>query len=118
MSARPKFLSVNDYMASVDRKPRSILQEIRRLAKEAVPEAVACISYQMPALKLQRVFFYYAAFKKHIGVYPPVKGDSAIAEELLPYRGEKGNLQFPIDKPIPYSLITRVAETLAREYSE
>ena len=118
MGNRPKFLNVDDYLASVDPESRSILQEIRRLAKKAVPEAVECLSYQMPALKLRQVFFYYAAFKKHIGIYPPVKGNSALAAELLPYRGEKGNLHFMKNKPIPYSLIKNVIETLAKEYSE
>ena len=118
MGDKPKFLNVDDYLASVDPESRLILQAIRRLAKQAVPQAVECISYQIPALKLRRVFFYYAAFKKHIGIYPPVKGDSVLAQELLPYRGEKGNLQFMKNQPIPYSIIKKVIESLAKEYSE
>lgn len=118
MRAIQKFLTVEDYLASVDPESRLILQEIRQLAKKAVPEAVECISYQMPALKRRKVFFYFASFQKHIGIYPPVKGDSVLADELFPYRGKKGNLQFMKNKPIPYSLIKRVAEALAKEYSE
>lgn len=117
MAARQKFLTVEDYLASVDPESRLILQEIRQLAKKAVPEAVECISYQMPALKLRKVFFYFASFQKHIGIYPPVKGDPGLAEALLPYRGERGNLQFMKHKPIPYALIKRVVEAHAKEYS-
>ena len=72
----------------------------------------------MPAFKLDRVFFFFAAFKTHIGIYPPVKGDPALQKELLPYRGEKNNLKFPLDEPIPYELIGRVAVALSRERTE
>lgn len=118
MMGRPKFQDVDDYLASVDPESRLILQEIRRIAKQAVPKAIECIGYQMPALKLQKTFFYFASFKNHIGIYPPVKGDARLKEELFPYRGPKGNLQFRKDKPIPYSLIERVVEALVKEYSE
>jgi len=115
MGARPTFLTVEEYLASVDPESRAILQDIRQMAKQAVPEAVECISYQMPALRLRKVFFYFASFQKHIGIYPPVKGDPGLAEALLPYRGPKGNLQFPKQKPIPTALIQRVVEALAKE---
>ncbi len=82
-----------------------------------VPEAVETISYQMPAFRLKRIFFYFAAFKKHIGVYPPVSGDDDLMQALLPYRNDKGNLKFPLDQPMPYDLIGRVAEALARQHS-
>ncbi len=51
---------------------------------------------------------YFAAFKNHIGLYPPVRGDSDIAKAAAPYAGEKGNLRFPFDEPIPYDLIARI----------
>jgi len=118
MATKQKFTTIDEYLASVDPESRLILLEIRRLAKQAVPEAAECISYQMPALKLRKVFFYFASFKKHVGIYPPVKGDPSLVKELVPYRGEKGNLQFTKDKPIPCSLITRVVIALAKEYSK
>ena len=62
------------------------------------------------------MFFYFAAFKKHIGIYPPVKGSATLQKRLARYRGPKGNLQFPLDEPMPYALIAQVAKTLAREY--
>ena len=118
MSDTQKALGLDDYLAAIGTEQREILLEIRRTVMDAVPDACECISYRMPAFRLNKVFFYYAAFKKHIGVYPPVKGDPALCKDWLPYRGIKGNLQFPLNKPIPFPLIKRVAQALAKEYSD
>ena len=115
MSDRPKFSSIDEYIASASVGVRPILEDIRQVVRDRVPAATETIGYQMPAFRLGKVFFYFAAFKQHIGVYPPVKGDKDLQAALLPYRGEKGNLKFPLDQPIPYDLIGRVAAALARE---
>ena len=115
MSDRPKFSSMDAYIASAPAGVRPILEDIRQVVRERVPGATETIGYQMPAFRLGKLFFYFAAFKQHIGVYPPVKGDKDLQVALLPYRGEKGNLRFPLDQPIPYDLIGRVAAALARE---
>ncbi len=115
MSERPRFATVDEYLAAVPPAVRPILEEIRALVKRTVPDAQETISYQMPAFRRKRVFFFYAAFKNHIGIYPPLSGDEALLQELLPYRGEKGNLKFPLDQPIPYGLIARVAAALAQQ---
>lgn len=117
MEKQPKFTTIDDYVATLPRDSRFIVEEIRRIVKTKVPAAVETISYQLPAFKLDKVFIYFAAFKKHIGIYPPVRGDSKLQKALLPYRGEKGNLKFPLDEPIPYDLITCVVVALSREYS-
>ena len=91
-----------------------MLQEIRGIVKRTVPAATETISYRMPAFRLGRTFIYFAAFKSHIGIYPPVKGDKALAKALAPYRGPKGNLKFPLDRPMPYGLIARVVAALSR----
>ena len=114
MSERPRFATIDDYFATVSPEALPILEEIREIVHSVVPEAEETISYQMPAFRLKRIFFYFAAFKKHIGVYPPVHGDDDLMAALQPYRNEKGNLQFPLNQPIPYDLIGRVIETLAR----
>jgi uncharacterized protein YdhG (YjbR/CyaY superfamily) len=62
------------------------------------------------------VFIFFAAFKKHIGLYPPVKGDAKLVKETARYAGEKGNLQFPHSEPIPYELIGRIAKFKAEEH--
>jgi uncharacterized protein YdhG (YjbR/CyaY superfamily) len=62
----------------------------------------------MPAVRQHGILVYYAAFKHHIGLYPPVSGDAGIEQAIAPYAGEKGNLRFPFDAPIPYELIARI----------
>jgi uncharacterized protein YdhG (YjbR/CyaY superfamily) len=118
MEKHPKFTSIDGYLASLPHDEQLILTKIRRIVKAKVPAAIETISYQLPAFKLDKVFIYFAAFKKHIGIYPPVKGDGKLKKELLPYRGEKGNLKFPLDEPMPYELIGRVAAALSKEYSK
>jgi uncharacterized protein YdhG (YjbR/CyaY superfamily) len=116
MAERPKFASIDDYLASVSPESKIVLSEIRQLIREKVPNATEAISYQVPAFKLSRTFIYFAAFKKHIGIYPPVTGDKTLSDELLPYAGDKGNLKFPLDQPMPYELIGRVVVALAKQY--
>jgi uncharacterized protein YdhG (YjbR/CyaY superfamily) len=72
----------------------------------------------MPAFRLGRTFFYFAAFKKHIGIYPPVTDDQQLISELAPFRNEKGNLAFPYDQDLPLTLIGRVATALAIQYGK
>jgi uncharacterized protein YdhG (YjbR/CyaY superfamily) len=105
------------YFATASAQSRPILEEIRRITERTVPGAKATISYQMPAFKTQRVFIYFAAFKNHIGIYPPVRADPSLESDLAPYRGEKGNLRFPLDRPMPYTLMERVIEALANQAS-
>ena len=96
---------------------RAELVRIRASVQAALPAAQPCISYGIGArLRLGKVFFYFAAFKRHIGVYPPVKGSAALQARLAPYRGPKGNLIFPLAKPVPHALIQEVALALASEY--
>jgi uncharacterized protein YdhG (YjbR/CyaY superfamily) len=117
MSARPTFSSMEDYFLAASPEARPVLEEIRRIVERTVPDAKPGISYQMPAFRRDRVMIYFAAFKNHIGIYPPVRGDAALESALLPYRGEKGNLRFPLDRPIPYGLIEEVVRALARQSS-
>lgn len=74
------------------------------------PEAGEVISYRMPAFKQLGILVYFAAFKNHIGLYPPVSGDARLEKSLEPYAGPKGNLKFPVDRPIPYALIRRIVK--------
>jgi uncharacterized protein YdhG (YjbR/CyaY superfamily) len=100
--------TVDEYIAAFPPEVRRILQRVRRVARAAAPEAREVISYRMPALKQNGVLVYFAAFKNHIGLYPPISGDADIAKAVAPYAGEKGNLRFPFDEPIPYDLIARI----------
>jgi len=112
--ATPK--NIDEYIAAFSPEVQSILEKIRSTIREAVPGAEEKISYQMPAFSLDGAFIYFAAFKRHIGVYPPVEGDQELRKAISPYAGEKGNLRFPLDEPIPYDLIRRVAKARAQEH--
>ena len=110
------FASHEAYFESVAPAVRPLLVSIQAEVAMLLPEATQCISYNMPAFRSKRVFFYFAAFKKLIGIYPPVTQDAALVRELAPCRGEKGNLSFPLDQPLPIELIGRIALALHREY--
>jgi uncharacterized protein YdhG (YjbR/CyaY superfamily) len=110
------FSSHDEYFASVSPEVMPLLTSIQAKVESLLPEASRCISYNMPAFRAKRVFFYFAAFKKHIGVYPPITQDAALIHELALYRGKKGNLSFPLNQPLPLDLIGRVAVALHLEY--
>jgi len=109
------FTTHDDYLATVAPQVRPLLDVIRAQVERVVPDAERCISYRMPAYRKGKVFFYFAAFRKHVGVYPPVT-DPALLEELAPWRGPKDNLIFPLNEPLPIDLIGRAAAALAGQY--
>lgn len=102
--------TVDEYIAAFSPEVQEILEKIRSVVRDAAPGAQEAISYQMPTFKLNGVLVHFAAFKNHIGVYPPIRGDAELEEAIAPYAGEKGNLRFPLDQPIPYDLIERIAK--------
>ena len=103
--------NIDDYITASSDRARPILRKIRSIVRKAAPDAVETISYGIPTFKLDgRTLIHFAAFKNHIGLYPPVKGDARIDKETKPYAGEKGNLKFPLDEPIPYDLIERIVK--------
>lgn len=116
MSTRPALTDINSYIAQADAAAKPVLEEIRKTIQQAVPDATETISYQMPAFKLGKTFIYFAAFKKHIGMYPPVKNDAELKQTLAPYANDKGNLKFYLHEPMPYALIARVALALKQQY--
>jgi uncharacterized protein YdhG (YjbR/CyaY superfamily) len=109
--------TIDDYIAAAAAASQPILRRLRRLVHEAVPSATEGISYQMPAFRTTGVFLYVAAFKAHIGIFPPVKGSATLQKRLARYRGPKGNLKFPLDEPMPYALITQAVKAAAREHA-
>jgi len=111
----PAPTDVDTYIATFPSKVRTILRKIRRTVRAAAPTAHEIISYRMPALRQRGVLVYYAAFKSHIGLFPPIKGDAKLEKAAARYAGEKGNLRFPLDEPIPYGLIRRLTQLRARQ---
>ena len=102
--------SIDEYIAGFAPDLQSILNKIRATIKSEAPAAEEIISYRMPAFRLHGILVYFAMFKKHIGLYPPVSGDTAIEKAIAPYAGPKGNLKFPLDQPIPFKLIRRIVK--------
>lgn len=106
---------IDRYIAACAPEVRPILKKLRAAIRRAAPrEAVELISYRMPALRLRGMLVYFAAFKKHIGLFPPVRGDARLSAALRKYAGPKGNLKFPLDEPIPYALIARIVKHQVR----
>lgn len=106
--------TVDEYIDAFAPEVRAILQKLRSTVREAAPGAEERISYRMPAFFQDGVLVYFAAFKKHIGLYPPVR-DPKLSKAIEPYAGPKGNLQFPLDRTLPYALIRRIVKSRLRE---
>ena len=103
-------MTIEEYIGAFPPKIRTILRRIRSTVRKAAPGAEEKISYRMPSFALNGSLVYFAAFKNHIGFYPPVRGDAALMKEVSVYAGEKGNLRFPLDEPIPYDLISKIVK--------
>lgn len=109
--------NIDEYIASFPPDVRALLERIRLTIRKAAPDAQETISYKMPTFTLSGNLVHFAAFKKHIGFYPPVnvKGDAKLEKAVSTYAGEKGNLRFPLDRPIPYGLIQRLAKLRVKQ---
>lgn len=114
-----KAKNVDEYITSYPKEVQNILVQIRATIKKAVPKAEEVISYGIPAFKLHgKGLIYFAAFKNHIGLYPAPRGNELFKKELSVYKGGKGTVQFPLDEPIPLSLITRIVKFKVKENIE
>ena len=109
---------VDDYIAGFPPEVQIIMYEIRRRITDAAPDAVEGMAYGMPGYKTHgKPLVYFAGYIKHIGFYATPTGHSAFAEELAHYKQGKGSVQFPLDKPFPYDLISRITVFRALENS-
>ena len=107
-----------EHLDSVQPEVRLRLEAIQAEVERRVPEAERCVGYGMPAYRQGRIFLYFAAFRKHIGIYPPVTEDKDIIRRTATHRGPKGNLSFSLQEPLPLTLIGDVAAALARQYGK
>ncbi|SRR5260370_1078348 len=107
--------SIDEYIVAFSPEVQAILERIRLAIAKAAPAAQQTISYRIPTFTLSGALVYFAAFKKHIGFYPPVRDDAGLEKALAPYAGEKGNLRFPLDQPIPYGLIERIVRLRVKQ---
>jgi len=104
------FSSIDEYIANFPAEVQKILGELRAVIKAAAPDAEERISYQIPTFTLKGNLVHFAAYKKHIGFYPTSSGIRAFKHDLSIYKGGKGTVQFPIDKPLPLELISKIVK--------
>jgi uncharacterized protein YdhG (YjbR/CyaY superfamily) len=107
--------SVNEYIATADPNAKKALREIRKTIKDAAPKAEEVISYQIPGYKYHGMLVFFAAWKNHISLYPAPWGAQSLKKEMAAYEGSKGTIKFPLDKPMPLSLIKKMVKYRVKE---
>jgi uncharacterized protein YdhG (YjbR/CyaY superfamily) len=119
MESKPgSYVSIDEYIALFPKDIQKILEELRATIKAAAPEAKEKISYQMPTFDLKGNLVHFAAHTNHIGFYPQPSGIEAFKDDLSMYESAKGSVQFPLDKPMPLKLITRIVKFRVAENLE
>ena len=117
--ATAKASSVDDYIAGFPNETQKVLEQIRTTIKKALPNSEETISYAIPTFKQKgKNVIYFAGYKNHVSIYPAPRGNEAFKKELSAYKGGKGTVQFPLDKPIPFSLITKIVKFRVKENDE
>jgi uncharacterized protein YdhG (YjbR/CyaY superfamily) len=110
MKEKITYTSIDEYISAFSPEIQEILQKLREVIKESAPDAKEKISYAMPTFEQHGNLVHFAAFKNHIGFYPAPEGINQFQEEVAEYHASKGTLQFPLGKPIPYELISRIVK--------
>jgi uncharacterized protein YdhG (YjbR/CyaY superfamily) len=116
MTLRTK--NLNPIQNYIDRHPKEVqrlLRQMRLTIQKAAPQAKETISYRIPSFTLNGSLVWFAAFKAHIGFYPKSSGIAAFQKELSVYKGAKGSVQFPLDKPLPLALVGRIVKFRVKE---
>jgi len=102
--------NIDEYIKNFPVEVQQLLEQIRLTIKELAPNAEEVISYSMPAFKLNGILVWFAAYTKHIGFYPKTSAIERFKDEISNYKSAKGSVQFPLDKPLPLDLITKIIE--------
>jgi len=116
MTNNEKPKNIDEYIMNFPDDIQLILKQIRATIRKSAPEAVEAISYQMPAFKQNGNLVYFAAYKNHIGFYPTSSGIANFKDVLSNYEMSKGTVRFPLDKPIPLELISKIVEFRVMEH--
>jgi len=114
-STKTNFKTIDEYIITFPKDIQKILEQVRQTIKKAAPDANEAISYQIPTFKLNGNLVHFAAFKNHIGFYPGSKAIEIFQKDLKSYKSSKGAVQFPIDKPMPLSLIQKIVKRKVKE---
>lgn len=106
---------VDAYIAAAPKAARAKLRQMRALIRAAAPKAEEKTSYGMPYYGYKGRLVYFAAFQKHIGMYAAWPAGSTYAKQIEPYKVSKGTLRFPLDEPLPATLITKIVKARVKE---
>ena len=115
---REKAENVDQYIKGFPRETQLMLRQMRNTIEAAAPSAEECISYAMPAYRLNGMLVYFAGYAGHIGFYPGAGGIAEFKDELADYKWAKGSVQFPLDKPLPLKLVARIVKFRVRKNLE
>lgn len=110
--------NIDEYIAGFPHEVQEILERVRLTIRKAAPDAEETIKYQIPTYTLKGNLLSFAAYKKHIGVYPMPAGNEKFRKELSVYRAGKSSARFPLDKPIPFGLISKIVKFRVKEHLE
>lgn len=111
--------TIDEYIAGFPNELQKILKKIRTTIRKAAPTAEEKISYQIPTFTLNgKYLIYFAAWKKHVALYPAPRAHEKFKDELAAYEGGKGTVKFPLDRPIPFGLISRIVKFKVKETLE
>jgi uncharacterized protein YdhG (YjbR/CyaY superfamily) len=102
--------TIDEYIAAFPKQIQDILQKLRQTIKESAPQAQEAISYQIPTFKLNGNLVHFAAFRDHIGFFPTSSGVAAFKKDLSEYATSKGTVRFPLDRPIPFDLVSKIVK--------
>ena len=116
MTTKPA--NIDDYIAGFPKDVQKALQQVRETIQKAAPKAEETISYAMPAFKQNGNLVYFAAWKEHIGFYATPTGNSAFKKDLAGYKTSKGAIQFPLDKKLPLTLVSKIVKFRVKEQKE
>ena len=114
-TSKKNFSGIDEYISAFPPDVQNILNQIRAAIKKAAPKSVEVISYGMPAFKQNKVLVYFAVSKNHIGFYPTPNPIVVFKKELEGYKTSKGAIQFPLDKKIPLTLISKITKFRVKE---
>lgn len=109
------FKTIDNYISTFPNNIKDILEKLRAVIKASAPNAEEKISYQIPTFVLKGNLVHFAAYKNHIGFYPTSSGIQAFKRDLSVYEVSKGTVRFPIDKPLPYKLISNIVKFRVKE---
>ena len=115
MAERTAAKTVDEYIGGFPAEAQKVLKKIRSTIKKAAPKAEERISYGIAAYFENGILIYFAGFKNHVSVYPAPRGEPEFKKDLAAYKGGKGTVQFPLDAPVDYALITRIVKFRQQE---